>query len=74
MAKRRNGVFDWNAEKVKIIGESAILGTITTQNCLRNPSAKVTWYSASGGERSIRVRGKRMPVESMIIEDVIRES
>lgn len=56
--KRKAGVYDWNAEKCRVVGVSALLGEITTQSCDRNPSVSATWYSANGGERKVRVRGK----------------
>lgn len=58
MAKRSKGVFNWNAEKCRVVGYSAVLGEIVTQSCDRNPSVRATWYSALGGERTVRVRGR----------------
>jgi hypothetical protein len=58
MARRKNGVYNHNAEKCQVVGYSAILGEIITTSCNRNPSVRATWYSALGGERTVRVRGK----------------
>jgi len=58
MTKQRKFVLDHNAEKCKIVGHSAILGEIVSTNCNRNPSVRATWYSSTGGERSVRIRGR----------------
>lgn len=58
MRKRKQGVYDFNAEKCQVVGHSALLGEIITTSCDRNPSVRATWYSALGGQRTVRVRGK----------------
>lgn len=59
------------AEKLKIVGYSAVLGEIVTQNCPRNPAVEVNWYSAQGGQRHVRSRGRKVVSDDEELSQII---